>query len=151
MIRSAATSCHKHQPGAEDPARCPAYTQGSRSSARTQRLGGFAGPDCRVYGSFAADPQQKAPAPYTQCHHSGHTASSLILGKNCLSSQNALNGGTLGQPTMIRQSQESESEIEVFNIIHQISTTTLNTEIDLPSEQPSGQLLNKLSDHSIAR
>ena len=118
MIRSAATSCHKHQSGANDPARCPAYIQGSRSSARTQGLGGVAGPDCRVYGSFAADPQQKAPAPYTQSHHSGHTASSLLLGKNCLSSQNVLNGGTLGQPTMIRQSQESESEIEVFNIIN---------------------------------
>ena len=60
----------------------------------------------------------------------------MINIKNNLSSQNDVNGGTLGQPTF-RQSQESESEIEVFNIINQISTTTVETETDMLEEHGS--------------
>lgn len=61
--------------------------------------------------------------------NNGNNTNANCLLYNSRGSQNAINGATLGRATLShRQSQESESEIEVFNIIHQISSTSNETE-----------------------
>jgi len=59
----------------------------------------------------------------------------LKVGNNISSQNEVLNGGTLGNATN-RLSQESESEIEVFNIINQFSQTqtTFESEVDILDE-----------------
>ena len=66
-------------------------------------------------------------------HRNGSSMSSSFKQNNISSMQQPLNRGTLGQPT-VRMTQESESEIEVFNIINQISSTTNETEMELADE-----------------
>ena len=68
-------------------------------------------------------------------HRNGSSMSSSFKQNNISSTQQPLNRGTLGQAT-VRMTQESESEIEVFNIINQISSTTNETELEL-QEEPS--------------